>query len=140
MMKRYVALVIKFDPLTGERAGNIDVRRDRGLICPPLWQDLNKGIEMRLVVDDRDVSRYKGIEGIEVIEGKDAINTKARELFRPRHSVANPDLFKISVERMLREGRLREDELKPLKPEEQLKLCYEKGALGMRKQGPYQIP
>jgi len=139
-LKRYVALIIKFDPFTGERAGGIDVRRDRGLFCMPMWQDLEHGIEMRLILDDRDIEQYRNIPGVEVVEGKTAINAKVRELFKPRYSVLQPELFKISVERMLTDGRLSEDELKALSPEEQLKLCYEKGALGMRKDEPYQIP
>jgi len=145
-LKRFVALVIKFDPETGKRpipgiaphfAGG---HTDRALFCLPLWQDTEKGIEMRLILDDRDIEQYRGIEGVEVIEGKDAINAKVRELFKPRYSVAEPELFRISVDRMLADGRLSEGELKVLSPEERLKLCYERGALGMRKQEPYQIP
>jgi len=139
-LKRWVALVIKFNPSTGERAGGIDARRDRGLFCMPLWQDLEKGIEMRLILDDRDIEQYRGIEGVEVVEGKATINAKARELFKPRYSISQAELFRISIERMLADGRLSEDELKVLSPEDQLRLCHEKGALGMRKDEPYQIP
>jgi len=141
-LKRYVALVIKFDPRTGHRPiPGISPRHvDRALYCMPMWQDLERGIEMRLILDDRDIEQYRGIEGVEVVEGKTAINAKVRELFKPRYSVANPELFTISMERMLADGRLREDELRVLSPEDQLKLCYEKGALGMRKDEPYQIP
>jgi len=141
-LKRFVALVIKFDPQTGYRPipGIAPRHTDRALFCMPMWQDLERGIEMRLVLDDRDIEQYRNILGVEVVEGKTAINAKVRELFKPRYSVAQAELFKISVERMLTDGRLREDELRPLKPEDQLKVCYEKGALGMRKDEPYQIP
>jgi len=141
-LKRMVALVIKFDPQTGYRPipGIAPRHTDRALYCMPMWQDLDRGIEMRLILDDRDVEQYRGVEGVEVVEGKTAINAKVRELFKPRYSVANPDLFRVSVERMLADGRLREEELKPLKPEEQLELCYKRGALGMRQDEPYQIP
>jgi len=141
-LKRWVALVIKFDPLTGRRPieGIAPRHTDRALFCMPLWQDLERGIEMRLILDDRDIEQYRGVEGVEIVEGKDAINAKARELFKTRYSVAEPELFRISVERMLADGRLSEGELKVLSPEEQLKLCYERGALGMRKTEPYQIP
>jgi len=158
MEERYVALVIRFNFKTGERPIKLfeiapgqfskkpefkpgqPHRTDSGLRYMPLWQDLEKGIEMRLVLDDRDIEQYRGVEGVEVIEGKDAINTKVRELFKPRYSIASPELFRVSVERMLADGRLSDDELKVLSPEEQLKLCYEKGVLGMRKDEPYQIP
>jgi len=141
-LKRFVALVIKFDPQTGYRPiPSIAPRHtNRALFCMPMWQDVERGIEMRLILDDRDIEQYRNIPGVEVVEGKTAINAKARQLFKPRYSVASPELFKISVERMLTDGRLREDELRPLKPEDQLKVCYEKGALGMRKDEPYQIP
>jgi len=141
-LRRLVALVIKFDPQTGHRPipGIAPRHTDRALFCMPMWQDLDRGIEMRLILDDRDVEQYRGVEGVEVVEGKDAINAKVLELFKPRYSVAEPELFRISVEKMLADGRLSEDELSPLKPEDQLKLCYEKGCLGMRKDEPYQVP
>jgi len=140
-LTRFVALVIKFDPETGARPiPGVVPHTDRALFCLPMWQDTEKGIEMRLVLDDRDVEQYRGVEGVEIVEGKATINAKARELFKPRYSVAQPELFKVSVERMLVDGRLSEDELKVLSSEDQLKLCYERGALGMRKDEPYQIP
>jgi len=52
-LKRYVALKIKFDPITGWRAGEIDVRRDTGLFA--IAQNISRGEEIRLVLDDRDV-------------------------------------------------------------------------------------
>jgi len=96
-LKRYVALVIQFDPHTGVRSGNIDVRRDRGLFCLPLWQDLTRGVEMRLVLDDRDIEQYRGVEGIEVVEGKAAINAKVRELFKPRYGIVSGALLSASI-------------------------------------------
>jgi len=138
-LKRYVALVIEFDPHTGYRPGGVDVRRDRGLFCMSLWQDVDRGIEMRLVLDDRDVSRYEGVAGIEVVRGKEAINAKARELFKPRYAVAVPELFRASFEKALRDGQIREGELVGLEWRDQLKLCYERGVLGMRKDKPYQL-
>jgi len=135
-----VALVIKFDPLTGRRAGDIEVRTDRGLVCMPLWQDLEKGIEMRLVVDDRDVSRYEGVEGVEVVKGKEAINMKVKELFKPQYSIASPELFRISLESLMKAGTISLSELRGLPSEEQLRICYEKGCLGMRKREPHVIP
>jgi len=65
-LKRYVALKIKVDFRSGKRAGEIDPL-DPGLYC--LAQDLEDGYEIRLVLDDRDITAYRGVEGIEVIEG-----------------------------------------------------------------------
>jgi len=141
-LRRFVALVIKFDPRTGYRPilGIAPRHTDRALFCMPMWQDPRRGIEVRLILDERDIEQYRNIPGVEVVEGKEAINAKVRELFKPRYSIASPELFRISMERMLADGRLSEGERKGLSPEEQLKLCYERGALGMRKQEPYQIP
>jgi len=37
------------------------------LRCMPLWQDLERGIEMRLSLDDRDISQYRDVSGVEII-------------------------------------------------------------------------
>jgi len=136
-LKRYVALVIKFDPRTGKRAGNIKIPEDKGLFCCPLWQDLEAGIEMRLVLDDRDIGQYRGVDGIEVVEGKAAINAKVRELFKPRYSVTNPELLTESI----RAKRIRIDDVDPtLPPQKQIEIIYGRGALGIRKDEPFILP
>ena len=70
-LKRYVALKIKVDFATGKRAGDIDPR-DPNLFA--LAQNLEDGYEIRLVLDDRDISIYQRVEGIEVIEGIENID------------------------------------------------------------------
>lgn len=70
-LSRYVALKIKVDFESGKRAGDIDPR-DPGLYC--LAQNLEDGYEIRLVLDDRDISTYQGVEGAEVIEGIENID------------------------------------------------------------------
>jgi len=136
-LKRYVALIIEFDPFTGARAGGIDVRRDAGLFCLPLWQDLERGVEMRLVLDDRDIEQYRGIEGITVVEGKAAINEKVRELFKPRYSVVSGELLlaSIMVKGISIDGI---DQSQPV--QRQLEILYQRGALGIRKEEPYLLP
>jgi len=136
-LKRYVALVISFDPHTGRRAGGIRIPEDRGLICLTLWQDLERGVEMRLVVDDRDIEQYRGIEGVEVVEGKSAINAKVEELFKPRYAVACGALLAASIAAK----EIRCDDVDAALPvEEQLRILYERGALGIRKEEPYLLP
>ncbi|KKM06077.1 hypothetical protein LCGC14_1747630 [marine sediment metagenome] len=66
------ALLIKVDFQTGKRAGGINPR-DSNLSCYG-WQDLNGGLEIRLVEDDRDLSQYKGAAGVTILNGKKAIN------------------------------------------------------------------
>jgi len=76
-LKRYVALKIKVNFETGERAGGIDPT-DPGLYC--LAQNIEDGWEIRLVLDDRDISVYQGVEGIEIIEGIEGIDRAIIEL------------------------------------------------------------
>jgi len=125
-----VALEIKVDFLSGERAGGISPT-DRNLVCLSLWQDLDAGVEMRLVTDDRDLSQYEGIDGVEVHRGVTRINERVQQLFKPRVEVFDKDLFAASIK------TIDLSDLNPdLSPEDQLKKCKEKGALGIRIRGP----
>ncbi len=76
-LKRYVALKIKVNFQTGERAGGINPR-DPGLYT--LVQNLEDGYEIRLVVDDRDIEQYRNVPGVEVIEGIKNIDRAILEL------------------------------------------------------------
>ena len=87
---------IKVNFQTGERAGGIDPR-DRGLLCDPTWQNIDEGVEIRLITDDRDVERYQNIPGVEVIEGKEAINAEIDKISPVRYSVTHPELFNESI-------------------------------------------
>ena len=78
-LSRYVALKIKVDFETGERAGGIDPT-DPNLYCHPSWQNLEDGYEIRLVLDNRDISIYQNIDGIEIIEGIENIDSAILEL------------------------------------------------------------
>jgi len=136
-LKRYVALVIKFDPLTGRRAGGIEIPRDKGLFCLPQWQNLEEGIEMRLVLDDRDLRQYEGVEGVEVVIGRVEINKRVKALFKPRYAVASPELLASSIA----VKGIKVDDIDPSAPvEEQLKILFNRGALGIRKEEPFLFP
>jgi len=97
-LKRYVALKIKVDFETGYRAGNIDPN-DPNLYA--LAQDLEDGWEIRLVLDDRDVSVYEGIEGVEVIEGIENIDRAIEEMFPDEdayyYGLFNEEIFRASI-------------------------------------------
>lgn len=91
-LKRYVALKIKVDFKSGERAGGINPR-DPGLYC--LAQNLEDGWEIRLVLDDRDISVYRDVEGIEVIEGIDNIDNTILSL------VSNDEMYLFARDDLL---------------------------------------
>ncbi len=71
-MKIKRALLIKVDYRTGHRAGDINPR-DPSLPCCGQALD-GDCCEIRLVEDDRDLSRYIGIPGVSILIGKDEIN------------------------------------------------------------------
>ena len=76
------ALLVEVDYQTGERAGGVDPR-DENLQCYE-WQSLpsddGPDEELRLVEDDRDLTQYATVDGVTVLEGKEAINAKINEL------------------------------------------------------------
>jgi len=78
--------MIEFDINTGKRAGDISPR-DPNLLCHG-WQvwDKEPARELRLVMDDRDLSKYEGVEGVTIIEGVDAINEVISKVFKPRYA------------------------------------------------------
>jgi len=141
-LERYVALVIEFDPITGWRAGGIKIPGDvKKFFCPPLWQYLEKGIEMRLIVDPSiDPEAFKGLPGIQVIEGKTAINQKAKELFKPQYFITDRIFFEFSLKQLLEQGSITLSDLQRYSGQEGLKFLKERGCLGIQKRDPYQIP
>jgi len=138
-LKRYVALVIDVDFATGARAGGIDPR-DPNLVCLG-WQNFELGKEIRLIVNeaviDDYIERYRGVPGIEIVEGKAAINTRIVALIKPRYSVTESGLLSTSI--IVK--RIPIDDITPdMDVQEQLRIVYERGALGIRKTPPTTIP
>jgi len=124
------ALEIQVNFSTGERAGGIDPR-DPGLECHPTWQNLDEGIEIRIIKDGRDVEQYRNIPGITVLEGAEAINARIKEIKPTTYAVANEALFNLSLQ------RIDISDIDPtLPPEKQLEELYNRGVLGIRKTEP----
>jgi len=131
-LEEHFALEIDVDFITGKRAGDIDPR-DPNLICLPLWQNLELGKEMRLILDNRDLKQYEGIEGIVIHKGADAINKRVKELFKPRYSVQVSELFLVSIRQL---GIDLKSVPKNTTVSEQLKFLSEQGVLGILKEEP----
>lgn len=87
------ALLIAWDPSTGERAGNINPR-DPKLQCNG-WQnmDVTPAIELRLVNDDRDLSIYDEIPGVTALTGTDTINETITANFPPKLKVEDELIY-----------------------------------------------
>lgn len=92
-MKNLRALLTRVDFATGERAGSIDPR-DPKLPCRG-WQDTEKGLEIRLVEDDRDLTMFDGVDGVTVLNGKGAINDAVKKHF------VKPSSYTISNETIM---------------------------------------
>jgi len=138
-LTRYVALEIDVDFNTGARAGDVDPR-DRNLACPG-WQNIDLGKEIRLIINeaviDEYIDRYTGVPGITILEGKDTINARVLTLVPTRYAVVVPPLLETSITIK----RIRIDDIPPeTPPNEQVRIVYERGGLGIRKIEPYLIP
>ena len=85
------ALLIEVDFTTGKRAGGINPK-DSNLPCHG-WQNLDLGLELRLVEDDRDFSQYEGMAGVTILEGKEAINQAIIANIPTKYSVKDKELL-----------------------------------------------
>lgn len=92
------ALLVEFDSQTGKRAGEIDPR-DPGLFCYG-WQNLDRipAIEIRLVIDGRDTSRYEKMPGVKVLHNDGEIDRVIEQNFPPRYSIENDNTFRMHCE------------------------------------------
>lgn len=115
----------------GVRAGGIDPR-DANLRGNPLWQNLDTGYEIRLVLDDRDLSIYDGVEGVEVLEGDTVIDAAVAAL-KP---VEN--MYRVTSEALMNANIAQANiDLSSLSPEadenEELEFLYNAGISGIKK-------
>lgn len=87
------ALLIEVDFRTGKRAGNINPK-DPKLQCYG-WQDLESkpGLEIRVVEDDRDLSIYKGVAGVTILDGEKAINEAITANIPIKYAVKDNELL-----------------------------------------------
>jgi len=91
------ALLIEWDGPTGIRAGNINAR-DPKLQCHG-WQILDTAPckEIRVILDERDVSRYEGVDGVTVLHNDKEIEAAIAAL-PVRYSVTDETLMRIDIE------------------------------------------
>lgn len=106
------ALLIEWDGPTGRRAGNIDVKHEPNLICHN-WQNMNKmpHVELRLVMDDRDMSKYRDMDGVTVLIGKDQINQAIDDNFEDRIKVEDDLIYSEHVKEKVRNKKISIDDL-----------------------------
>ena len=98
------ALLIEWDPSTGERAGNINPK-ETALRCNG-WQNMDviPAIELRLVEDDRDLSKYNDVDGVTILLGADTINAAIDDHFPSKYVVEDDLLYTEHFKQNLGKG------------------------------------
>ncbi|MCC7147126.1 MAG: hypothetical protein IT443_11830 [Phycisphaeraceae bacterium] len=79
-----------FEKPSGLRPGGIDPR-DPNLPTCPGWQDVEGGREIRLVLDG-DVSKYRGVPEITILEGEEAIDAAVADFARVDYTMTDTAL------------------------------------------------
>ena len=92
---------------TGYRAGGLNPR-DPNLRCHPTWQNLKRGCEILLVLDE-NTQPYEEIEGVTVLHNEQEIQAALDEKIgeRVQFSVASEAILSAS----LSSGRIKTDDL-----------------------------
>jgi len=125
---------------TGERAGDIDIRNlpANSLV---VYQDLEGNKEI-IVVPDTYAEKFKGVEGVEVLEGKQILDA-IYELVKPRYRIipGREAIFNISLQKKVEQNP---DVLTALEEipgefgDDDLEFLYYIKVLGIRKIIPYE--
>lgn len=133
------ALLIEWEPHTGKRAGGINPK-DKNLRCNG-WQnmDVTPAIELRLIEDDRDTSRYENINGVTVLHGKIEINNAIDANFQPKISIEDELIYSEHVKEQIGNKKIKIDKLPDdrTKRLKELKDIY--GIKGIRKIEPQKV-
>lgn len=133
-----IALKIQFDVETGRRAGDIDPR-DPGLRARGAgWQMINRREpgecwEIREVLDDRDVEKYRAVEGVEVLEGRRQVEEALAEIACRRRSTYRIDRD-VVLAYLSQKGQLERLRGKTLR--DAARELYEDGVPGIRRVQP----
>lgn len=124
------ALLINFNKKTGVRSGGVNPK-NRNLPCGSLWQNMEKGQEIRLVLNG-DTKPYENKTGVEILLGEEAIKQAVSNLRQPEevYTISNEAILNNSVAGL----NIDYTELpQTATAQEELKFLYEKGARGIDK-------
>ena len=121
---RGICVLVDFG--TGYRAGGINPR-DPNLRCHPSWQNLQRGCEVLLVLDE-NTKPYEGIDGVTVLNNLQEIQTALD------HEIGERVQFGVASEAILQAtlatGKIRTDDL-PTDVTECYELLHSRGAAGI---------
>lgn len=121
-----VALKIQVNFLTGKRP--VDPFKDPNLRPNATWQCLDGNCEMCLVLDG-NAEPYRDMKGVKVIRGTEAIMAELRTFHKPRWKVYDQSLCARSIKQKNIDIA---DIDNKLAPNEEARILYERGALGIR--------
>lgn len=126
------ALQIEFNQYTGKRAGGINPR-DPFLHCFG-WQNLvaNPAIEIRAVLDDRDLSQYEGTPGVTVLGDDAEIDAAIDATIPTRYSIRDETLFRLDMG----QRGIQVKDLRGENDEEVLRQLKEQGVRGIGERRP----
>ena len=125
------ALLIQVDFATGKRAGNIDPR-DIGLGCDPSHQNIDRGIEIRTIEDNRDLKQYRGVKGVTVLEDNIAINNAIQKNIPARYEIQDKELLLAHM----KEKNISLDSVVGKRLSDITEELYKKGLAGIIKKEP----
>lgn len=129
------ALLIEWNPKTGERAGRINPR-DPKLQCYG-WQnsDIDPAIEIRVVEDDRDLSSLKGVKGVTILNGKKAINDAIDRYIPPKYGIHSEYLMREHM----KEKNISLESFVGMNMREIAKEAHKRGLLGVTERKPEKV-
>lgn len=122
------ALRIQVDFTSGRRAGGLDPRRLRG---HPSWQSTDLGIEVRAIPEDT-AEQYVAIEGVTVLNNRDAIVAVLDEIADHRYRITNNELMLESV----RQKGIDLSDIDNRDQADLARILFERGALGIAAPDP----
>lgn len=126
------ALLIEWNTKTGIRAGNVNPR-DPKLQCYG-WQDLESkpALEIRLVEDDRSLNGYANVDGVTILEGKEAINAAITKYIPCKCAVKDSTLMVAAAQ----EAGVKLSEFAGKTPQEVARMAFDFGLAGVTERRP----
>ena len=122
------AIKLRVDFSTGKRAGGINPRGKKYPLSPE-WQNIEGGWEVRLVTE-AEACKFEGIDGIEILDGLEAIDAETCKCCKTEYAIWNDALM---VESIRQTGINLSDLGNTLEPKEIIIKLYDMGVAGIHK-------
>lgn len=129
------ALLIEVDFSTGRRAGGLQIKNNKNLICHG-WQDLEStpGREIR-IVEDGNTKPYENIPGITILNNEAEINAAIDAVIPIKYGVKDKELLLAH----LKERNISLDTLSGKTLDEAAKDLFIQGLAGIKERKPKKV-